>query len=216
MPNGSLIQLRVRRMGDRWIVSDDGAALDEAMASGVDSPTFSLNVRRAVRQKGLEISEGRIESPRVGQESLFNAVVVVANAVRDIADAFIMIGDPKQDGALDKRTRSILVHRFPSWVSRMPLYINGASERIHKIDNVLMLPDGRKLLVDTVKHQGNSINSAVVSNLDIARLNDPKIVQRIVFDADEKWKPEEIELLEVGARPVAVSSLGDAIARLAA
>lgn len=216
LPNGSLVKVRVRRSGDGWIVSDGGTALDEATASGVERPIFGLNVRRAIRSKGLSFIEGRIESPRVLEASLFNAVVVVANACRDVAETLIAMGGNATDETLGVRARKILVGRFHTWVSSAPAIISGASERAHKFDTSLDLPDGRRVLIDTVKHQGNSINSTIVANLDVRRLNDPKIIQRIVFDPSEDWKNEEIALLEVGAPPVAIAGLGDAIERIAA
>jgi hypothetical protein len=217
LPNGSLVKVRIRPAGGgQWIASDGGAALDEAVASGVEIPTFNLNIRRAIRSKGLSFAEGRIESPRVGTESLFNATVVVANAARDIAEALLMIGGDLREEKLERRARAILVSKFHSWVLAKPVTIQGASERAHRFRNALNLPDGRRVLIDVVKHQGNSINSAVVSNLDVRRLEDPRIVQRIVFDPDEMWKPEEIALLEVGAIPIALPSLAQAITRIAA
>lgn len=214
LPGGSLIKVRVRASGDGWIVSDGGAALDDATSAGIEKPIFGLNVRRAIRSKGLSFVDGRIESPRIGLESLYNATIVVANAARDVAEALIYLGNNYSEETLENRARKILVGRFHSWVLSRPVIISGASERDHKFDNALDLPDGRKILVDVVKHQGNSINAAVVANLDVQRLGNPKLVQRIVFDPSESWKSEEIELLGVGATPVALPSLGDAIERI--
>ena len=216
LPNGSLAKVRIRRSGTGWIVSDGGAALDEAISSGVERPNFGMNVRRAIRGKGLSFVDGRIESPRVAMESLFNAVVVVANTARDIAETLIFVGSHFDHESLESRARKILVGRFHTWVLAKPVIMLGASEREHKFENALDLPDGRKILVDVVKHQGNSINSSVVANLDVQRLNNPKLVQRIVFDPSESWKNEEIALLSVGAVPVALPNLGDAIASIAA
>ena len=217
LPNGSLIKVRIRPAGgDHWIVSDGGAALDEAVASGIEAPAFNLNIRRAIRSKGLSFVDGRLETPRIKVESLFNAVVVIANASRDIAEALLMIGADFSEQRLGRRAREILISRFHTWVLSKPVTISGASERVHRFETALKLPDGRRILIDTVKHQGNSINSAVVSNLDIRRLEDPKIVQRIVFDPGENWKPEEIDLLSVGATPVALPGLAQAVQRIAA
>ena len=215
-PNGSLVKVRVRESGSGWIASDGGAALDEAIASGIAQPAFGMNIRRAIREKGLSFVDGRIETPRVGEESLFNATVVIANTARDIAESLIYIGSAFAEDKLESRVRQILVGRFHAWVSAKPTIIKGASERDHKFANTLRLPDGRKVLVDVVKHQGNSINSAVVANLDVQRLGDPNIVQRIVFDPSENWKNEEIALLGVGAIPVALTGLGESIAKIAA
>lgn len=127
-----------------------------------------------------------------------------------------MLGSDFAEQTLGERARKILVSKFHSWVLSKPVTVSGASERQHKFENGLNLPDGRRLLIDTVKHQGNSINSAVVANLDVRRLEDPHLIQRIVFDPEESWKPEEIELLEVGAVPVALPNLAQAIERIAA
>lgn len=216
LPNGSLAQVRIRAVGDEWIVSDGGAALDDALSSGVEHPTFTLNVRRAIRSKGLHFIDGRIESPKVGANSLFNAVIIVANACRDIAETLIMLGNGGTEEGLDARARKILVTRFQSWLLSKPVIISGASERVHKFDNALDLPDGRKVLVDAVKHQGNSINAVLVANLDVKRLENSRLIQRIVFDPNESWKQEEISLLGVGATPVALPNLADAIGRIAA
>ncbi|MBA2770662.1 MAG: hypothetical protein H0U34_01400, partial [Sphingomonas sp.] len=97
-----------------------------------------------------------------------------------------------------------------------PIIVRGHSEKEHKFDTALVLPDGRKVLVDTVRHQANSINSAVVANLDVKQLDDPSIIQRIVFDPLEEWRPEEISLLRVGATPVALPQLARSIERAAA
>lgn len=216
LPNGALVKLRVRRSEDGWIVSDGGAAVDEAAASGIDRPIFGLNVRRAIRGKGLVFNEGSIESPKVGVASLFNAVVIVANACRDIAETLIYVGGVQVAESLEQRTRKILVGRFHTWVLARPLLINGASDRQHKFENALSLPDGRKVLIDVVRHQGNSINSSIVANLDVRRLHDDRLIQRIVFDPTEDWKNEEVELLSVGATPVALPSLAASIDRIAA
>ena len=216
MPNGSLVRLRVRRADDGWVVSDGGAALDEALASGIARPVFGINVRRAIRSKGLVLIDGQIETRSIKESALYAGVIVVANATRDIAETLIYVGSSLDEDTLDRRTKKILVGRFHTWVQARPLIISGASDRVHKFDNTVNLPDGRRIIIDTVKHQGNSINSAIVSNLDVRRLHNDMIVQRIVFDETENWKREEIELLEVGATPVALGNLGDAVARLAA
>lgn len=216
LPNGGLVRVRVRRSDDGWVVSDGGAAVDEAAASGIDKPIFGLNVRRAIRSKGLHFVEGRIESPKISEHSLFNAVVLVANTCRDVAETLIFVGGAHYSESLEGRTRRILVGRFHTWVSAKPALISGASDRQHRFENVLNLPDGRRVLIDVVRHQGNSINSSIVSNLDVKRLENPRLIQRIVFDPDEDWKSEEVELLSVGATPVALPNLIESVDRIAA
>ena len=215
LPNGGLVKVRVRRSGDGWVVSDGGAAVDDAFASGIEKPNFGLGVRRAIRGRGLTFVDGRIETPRVAGESLFNAVVAVANAARDIADTLIGLGNARPENSLETRVRERLVRRFQNWVSARPAFIKGASERQHKFRTALDLPDGRKVLIDVVSHHSSSINSSIVANLDVRRLQNSRLIQRIVFDPKENWRNEDLELLSVGATPVALPSLEDDVVKLA-
>lgn len=217
MPSGSVINLAIRNeFSDRWIVSDAGTAMEEATKAGIDKPSMGLNIRRAIRAKGLLFRDGQIETPPVDASRLQAAAVAVANTARDIAEAFILIGRDGREFSLDRRARNLLVSRFQAWVSAKPVIVRGHSEKEHKFDTALLLPDGRKVLVDTVRHQANAINSTVVANLDVKQLEDPNIIQRIVFDPLEEWKPEELSLLRVGGTPVALPQLGRSIARAAA
>lgn len=216
MPSGSILNLHIRPLASRWIVSDGGSAVEEAASAGIEKPNLGLNVRRALRSRGLTMREGRIEAPAVPLEQLQMAAVAVANASKEIAEALIYIGRDERERSLDFRARQILVGRFHTWVSAHPVMIRGKSDKEHKFDTSLLLPDGRKVLIDTVNHHTNAINSAVVANLDVKRLGDKSLVQRIVFDPQEPWRPEEISLLEVGAQPVALSGLAKSIERLAA
>ena len=93
--------------------------------------------------------------------------------------------------------------------------MRGHSEKEHRFDTAVVLPDGRKLLVDAVNHHMDSINSRVVANLDVKQLEDPSIIQRIVFDPLEEWRSEDLNLLKVGATPVALPQLARSIERVA-
>ena len=216
MPSGSVLFLSVRPAQGRWIVSDRGSAVEEATSAGIDRPVYGLNVRRTIRSNGLAFSDGQIESPPVDIEMLQQACVAVANTSRDIAESLIMVGRDEKEMGLDRRARSLLVSKFHTWVSAAPITVKGESEKAHTFDNALILPDGRKVLIDTVNHHANSINSVVVSNIDVKNLNDETIIQRIVFDPNEPWKNEEIALLKVGAQPVALPKLPKSIEKLAA
>lgn len=215
MPSGSVVDLAVRQHGERWVVSDSGAAIEEATKAGIDKPNLGLNIRRAIRLKGLQFVEGRIESPAVGMDSLQAAAIAVANTSRDVAEAFILIGRDEREYSLDRRARNLLIHRFQTWVSAKPVLVRGHSEKEHRFDTAVVLPDGRKVLVDAVNHHANSINSRVVANLDVKQLEDPSIIQRIVFDPLEEWKSEDLALLRVGATPVALPQLAKSIERVA-
>ena len=214
-PSGSLISLRFRPEGSRWVVTDGGAAFNEAVSSGITRPNFNLNVRRLLRSSGLSLNDGAIESPAVDASRLHQAAVAVANTCRDVAEILVHLGEPEEELTLDERARQLLVRKFKAWVSPRPVYVTGESEKRHKFDVALLLPDNRKVLVDTVSHHTNAINSVVVANIDIKNLGDESIIQRIVFDPTDPWKPEELSLLKVGAQPVALPHLPESIQKVA-
>ncbi len=215
-PSGSLITIYVRPHGDRWVVSDGGSSFAEAMSAGLDEPRINLSVRRALRAAGMRFSDGAIETDPITIDRVQQAAIAVSNLSRDIAESLIAIGRDESELSLDRRTKRLLIQRFQSWVAHGPVMIRGESEVDHKFDTVLNLPDGRKVLIDTVNHHRNSINSVVVANLDIKNLQNDKIVQRIVFDPADKWKIEDINLLKAGALPVSLPNLTESIERLAA
>jgi hypothetical protein len=71
------------------------------------------------------------------------------------------------------------------------------------------------LIIDTVTKDASSINARVVANLDVRAANDEGITQRIVYDEDEGWAPSDLNLLQVGATPVAFSRSLEVIERVA-
>lgn len=213
-PSGSLARVFFRPVGDLWAVGDNGGAFREVAAAGIDEPAQLGKLRKMLRQRGLGLHDGEIQTSPVGERELVRAAIAVANATRDAADLVISAGRNERMRSIEMRTRNILVTRYKTFVSSRPVMVSGRSDRQYRFSNALHLPDDRLILVDTVNHHANAINSAVVTNLDIRRQDDPRIVQRIVFDPAEPWKPEEISLLEEGAKPVALPFLESAISRI--
>jgi hypothetical protein len=93
--------------------------------------------------------------------------------------------------------------------------IVGHSNKPHKFAKVL-LPNGRRLIVDPAAHDASSINARVVSNLDVRAIRDPLLEQRIVYDDKEDWTPADLNLLQVGATVVPFSRSSEVIRRIAA
>lgn len=213
-PSGSLVRVHFRPSGSRWGVSDNGGAFQEVAAAGIDKPSQLAKLRKMLRQRGLTLNDGEVLAPSVDFRSLPRAAIAVANATRDAADLVIGAGRDERVHSIEVRTRNILVQSYKTLVSSKPVTVVGRSEKKYSFSNALHLPDDRLVLIDTVNHHANSINSAVVNNLDIRRQDDPRIVQRIVFDPEEDWKSEEISLLTEGAQPVALTALPASINRI--
>jgi hypothetical protein len=72
----------------------------------------------------------------------------------------------------------------------------------HTFANVIVLPGDRRLIVDPVAREPSSINARVVSNLDVAQADNPKIQQRLIYDDQEDWTPQDVGLLGIVGVPV--------------
>ena len=121
-----------------------------------------------------------------------------------------------------KRTRDFralltdfLIKKFENRVSHNAVIV-GQSNKPHKFANVIDLSERRRLIIDPVSNEGSSINARVVANLDVKAVQDPLIIQRIVYDDEDHWLPADLNLLQVGAPVIAFSRVSEAIERIAA
>jgi hypothetical protein len=87
--------------------------------------------------------------------------------------------------------------------------------QLHKFANVISFLDRRRLIIDPVVRDPSSISMRVLAHLDIHALNDPLLVQRIVYDDDESWVAADLNMLGMAATPVPFSKSMEVIERLA-
>ncbi len=214
MPSGSVLSLTARPHGSQWIVSDSGSAFEEVTSCGC----LDVNTNKATRfleKRGLKLYDGRIESPPVDKAQLQAAAVAVGNVSKKLAETLLVDLKNKTDEKIQQKTKAILVNRFRNLVSSTPLYVKGSSEKEYKFEIALKLRDSRTLFVDPVRCHQVSINATIARNLDLFQKRDEKILQRIVFDAAEEWKTEQIrQLSSFGVPAVSVEALPDAVGRI--
>lgn len=72
------------------------------------------------------------------------------------------------------------------------------------------------MLLDAVHNDANAISSAIARNMDVQRLVRHEIEQRIVYDEEEEWRAEDLNLLSLGAKVIPLSEAFAVVARLAA
>src|ERR1700743_16119 len=214
-PSNGLISVVVRGGNETVIVSDEGGALSEAASAGIQIPFSDQLLVSQIRAQGLKVSKGRIVSPRVPIEASAMAVLLVANASKEIAQWCYDHSKLKRSRDFRKILADFLNARFDDRVSHNAI-IAGASNKPHKFANVVNLGDGRRLIVDPVANDPSSINARVVANLDVKAANDRTIEQRIIFDDEDDWSPADLNLLNVGAIAVPFSRSTEVIDRIAA
>jgi len=211
-PSNDLVTLIVRWRDTEFVVSDEGRAVQEISATRI--PMSDRQIRALVKHQGLNVQGGAIYSPRVGPDAVAAAILLVANASKEVADwgtehlGFKMRHNFKRDLAelLEKHFSENLKHDE---------FVVGQSNKAHRFNHVLHLNGQRLLLIDPAINESSSINSRVVANMDVRMREDPDIQQLIVFDDALKWSSSELKLLELGARTVPFSRAEPEIARLA-
>ena len=215
-PSNGAVTVVVRGGTTAFVVSDEGGARSELWSSGIKSAVADRIVRIQIKNRGLILSKsGAICSPPVPLHAIPAAVMLVANASRGIAEwglAHISFQTPRhfrRDLAelLKRHFNDNLKHESP---------VLGASNKLHKFTNVVHLSGGRRLLVDPVVNDPQSINARLVANLDVRRAENLLIRQIMVFDDRMKWRAADLKLLEIGASTVPFSESEDLIVRLAA
>lgn len=214
-PSNGLVTVTVRGGEETIVASDEGGALGEALAAGIEVKDYDRALSGLVKEHGLIIKEGVIYTPKMPIEAAPLAVLLVANTSQEVARWMF-------DHVKIKRTRDFkalladfLTKRFDKRVAHNEFVI-GHSNKRHKFANVVDLGHERKLIIDPVSNDASSINARVVANLDVKANENPNIIQRIVYDDEDDWSPADLNLLQVGAIAVPFSRSGEVIERLAA
>jgi hypothetical protein len=214
-PSRTVVTLHVECNGDRVRVSDGGGALREISEVG----TFQFDVLKMLRSRAkswdLTVSaEGWLLSEHLPIQNLADLVAWVATASHDLAAGLMSKMTTRPKIADFRQELDVyLEQKFTLNLKRNKSFV-GASNKGHKFDYFVSLNgDDRGLIIDAALNDVSSINSAVVSHLDVAQVERPHLIQRIVYDDREEWKAADLSLLRVGATPLAFSKLDASLSK---
>ena len=213
-PSNGLVRVMVRGGRDTLVASDEGEALGEALAAGIEVRNPDKMLRGMVREQGLLISGGVIHTPKMPTEAASLAVLHVANTAKEVAHWLYDHNRVKRSRDFRQVLSDLLSATFREHVTHNTTVV-GASNKSHRFANIIYFSNGRRLIVDSVANEASSINSRIVANMDVKATNDPTIEQRIVFDEDDGWSAADLNLLQVGAVAVPFSRSSEVIARIA-
>lgn len=214
-PSNSAVSVIVRGSGNAYVVTDDGGAIGEIGSTGMREGPNDRQIRALVKAHGLEAKGGVIYAPPVKFDEISAAVLLVANASKEVADwclSHLRFTQPRNF----RRDLSMLLKRHFHDNLKPDVPILGASNKPHKFGHVVYLPNDRLLLVDPVVNDASSINARVVANLDVRMAKNPNWKQIIIFDDSLKWASSDLKLLQVGAPIMPFSAAEQGIERLAA
>jgi hypothetical protein len=216
-PSMSAVTVFVEGGEDYFVVHDNAGAIHEASGAAARFDFPERIMHPVAKGYGLSVSKfGSIHMTGARANEVGSAIVMVANASKDAAAALLARHKPVIARDAKDIVRQILHRRFAEGRIHSGIHIAGASKS-HKFDYAVDFENGSRLLLDVVVPDASSINSAIVASFDVSkRSTDEKIIQRIVYDDMRKWNPQDLDLLSTAGRPVRLSSLSDAIERLAA
>lgn len=214
-PSNSAVRVEV--VGDRmYTVTDRGGALDVLASHAVEVQHGTKALRAYATPYGLDVTNsGLICAQNVQADLLPAAVTLVANASKDAA--MLMLEKHRVSPASTFKTElERALKRVSAWEVISDYKCVGISNKQHSFDYAIALPENKFILIDAVSDEPSSINSAVVSNLDVRSLQCSNYIQRIVYDDRIEWRSENIMLLEEGAPTLAYTRAMDELKKLAA
>jgi hypothetical protein len=211
-PSNGLVRVSVKASGSMVIVSDDRSALNEAQSAGLDRGVSDRSLRHLVTPYGADIKDGGVYAV-VPIESAAITAIFVANASRAVADwlyAHVRLKPTRDFKAL---LTDLLQREFKT-VIHHDVELPGLS-KTHKFANLISIPNGPRVIIDPVLPEPGSYNARIVAHLDVKARGDASLEQRMVYDDSDRWDPETLNLLQVGAIAIPFSRSAEVLARFA-
>lgn len=213
-PSNGVVQVTVMGAGSSYFVTDRGGAVRVAESAGANISNPARLGSKVLKKQGLHFSNGAIISPQVTLENIPAAILLVANASKELADSIFESYRIARDRNFKEIVKKLLTKEFADSEVKEGTIV-GSSNKPHSFDNVIIFLDGSRLLVDPVLRDANSINSRLVANMDVHSAAHPKLIQRIVYDDEDDWQSADLGLLGIGGVPVIPFSKSERALKLA-
>ncbi len=211
-PSNGLVQVTVRSGADTFVVSDDGGAIQQIRSAGADLKSFDRIVKSMLTQSGLEIANGSIRAPACNASQVAYVIAMVANASKAAADLLFSRVKVKPHDNFKDVVSNFLNVAFADVRNEI---IVGNSNKPHKFDNIIHSSNGKRIIVDAVVPDANSVNARFAANMDIRSAGLSKLEQRIVYDENDDWSLADLNLLQAGAPLLKFSKAAEVLGRLA-
>jgi hypothetical protein len=194
-PTNGSVRVLVIGAGDSFVVSDEGGAFREATLAGAEVDYSNRKFKRSLDSQGLRLDRGAIVSPKVSLNALPTAVMLVANASKEMADWMFEHWQLPRARKFKELLKELLKHEFKEVREQV---VTGESNKPHTFETVVQFMNGSTLLADAVTRDPNSINARVVANLDVKNAGHENLIQRIIYDDEnEQWGAADLNLLKV-------------------
>lgn len=200
-PSGSLIDISVILGRSVAVVTDYGGAYSEILSAGIPSYPSDRQLQSLFYEQGLSFKNGIISAHKVPFTALPVAILLVANAGKELTHKVYLEAKAEIKRDFRKSLREMLSLTFKDVKISHDEKLVGKYKR-HNFTNVVHLDRGRQMVVDPVYPDDTSINTRIISHLDLKQANEPKYIQRIVYDDEDKWNPDMFSLLGMAEVPL--------------
>jgi hypothetical protein len=214
-PSNDVVNVTIFGSGSSYIVTDSGRAILEAERAGalIDKPESYARAKQ-IKNQGLLMENGAIRSPVVPLDAVPAAIMLVANASKEVADHIFSTYKISKKRDFRLILKDLLRSRFTGFDVREDEII-GKSNKAHHFENIIRLSASKQIIVDAVLRDTNSINARCMANIDVRAAHHHGLTQRIVFDDADNWPASDLNLLGVSGVPaVAFSGSEMALAEL--
>lgn len=215
-PSNACVQVFVEGGRDSFVVSDGGGAIDVSLGLGSGKLDATKLLKSAAKEASLNVnSSGWIYAKGANLRSLTSIISVVADCSKSAAEACARSFRPESKSDFRKELEEFLTANFGDRLTKQAVLLGG-SNKTHRYDYAIKAGGGRLIVIDAVMPDSSSINSAIVSHIDLRNAKRSDVTQRIIYDDRLEWKSSDLSLLEVGATSIAFTYAEQNIDRLAA
>jgi hypothetical protein len=182
---GSLIDVSVRpEASGNFIVSDEGATLSNAIASGIDDRSVIAvsNVKAAAY--GAKIKTGKILFSNVPADRLHGAVIAMGSLLKEVADEVLARHAKVVAASLREALFVRLDKAFGYENISHDVTFFGESTADYRVDAVADV-SGKKLVFQSFSDDPNSIASTFTKLSDINRLEEPPRLVGVTSNPDK-------------------------------
>jgi hypothetical protein len=183
-PSFDPVTVFVARVGEVYRVHDGGGAERSAWTHGRDDQLIRRMLMRHAARYHIKVIDGRLEAEAPGPDWLLSAILAVANASANAANAILERTIAAGEGALRDKVYEVLAKalgpRATTIVRDFPLI--GRSGKEHRFDFGIRRQEEGLLLIDTVLPHHVSVSAKYVAFAD-ARFERSKEISRFaVYD----------------------------------
>lgn len=193
------------------VISDEGQSIFEIGRHGLEVRNPDSFLRQFCTPRGLSHERGKIFTPPIPAEGVASAISLVATTSCMAAHWGVHNLRTRLRRDLRKELRDVLGLRFAEDRIKEDYRLSGFSGRQYRFEFVVEVGEEKRLVVDGVSPEPTTINTRAIAHLDLARAQDPKFVQRIVYDDAEAWAASDINVLRMAAELVPMARFGNVL-----